>query len=139
MKRILLSLFAFSIYLISFSQNAPKADSKVESFFGETKIKQWNQQHPDSIAYYNFFVGHSFEVIKKEYLQPNLVHADTKTLKLSEIETQTLISKPSEFNILSLELLWDLDQTIVFLIDGTEYCLLLHPLNYINQKFQAGK
>jgi hypothetical protein len=139
MKKIILSLFACTFYLLSFSQDAPKADSRVESYFGKTKIQQWVQQNPDSISYYNFFVGHSFEVTKGEYLQNKSGLVDAKNLNLSETDAQVLTTKPSEFNILSLNLSWDLDKTIYFLIDGTEYCLVLHPLSYINQKFQARK
>lgn len=139
MKRVILSLFACSVYFLTFSQNTPQADSRVESYFGKTKIQQWEQQNPDSIAYYNFFAGHSFEVTKGVYLQnrPGIMNA--KSLIISENDAQVLTTKPSEFNIFSLQLLWDSDKTIYFSIVGTEYYLVLHPLSYINQKFQAGK
>ncbi|PKP03198.1 MAG: hypothetical protein CVU11_09105 [Bacteroidetes bacterium HGW-Bacteroidetes-6] len=139
MKRSFLTLLAFSVIISVFSQTAPTADSRVESFFGKSKINEWQQHSPDSILYYNFFVGHSFEVTNGDYLANRPEIEDAAILTLSESDAQLLTTRPYEFNILPLGLKWDENKTVYYSIENTGFYLVLHPFSYINKKFQSGK
>jgi len=138
MKKLIFSILALLMTFPVMSQNTPKADSRVADFFGNAKIQTWATQNPDSIRYYNFFVNHSFEIWTAENAA---LRSDSKNAAIVSLSTENFaaLENLSEFNILKTGLKWSKDQTLWFSIEDSEYYLMLQPLNYIDNKFKAGK
>jgi len=140
MNRIFLSMLALIMFSPAFSQNSVQADPRVTDYFGTQKVAEWAKNSPDSIKYYNFFVKHSFEVW---HVNNAVYYADSQnatSLSLPEKDLELLLmTNMSEFNILKAGLTWQKDKTTWYRLDGTQYMLLLQPLNYLENKFKSGK
>lgn len=87
--------FITTVLLISGFINtlsAQNADLRVESYFGSPKVIEWQNQAPDSILFWNYFVQKGFEIVEDmpEYKWSQL--QDISELKLNN-SNQTLTEK----------------------------------------------
>ncbi|MPM15385.1 hypothetical protein SDC9_61754 [bioreactor metagenome] len=138
MNKFFFSLLALLLTVTAFSQDKPLADHRVSDFFGPEKIRIWEKQSPDSIKYYNFLVTHSFEIWKAENAALQNGSENAANVKLSEKNTEAL-DNLTNFNILETGLPFSKNEAQWFIIEGTDYYLMLHPISYIENKFKAGK
>jgi len=139
MNRFFLSMLALILFSPAFSQNSVQADPRVTDYFGTQKVNEWAKNSPDSIKYYNFFVNNSFELWKVENAALRSDAQNPVALSLPDNDLSLLLNNMSAFNILKANLTWQKDKTTWYRLDGTQYMLLLQPLNYLENKFKSGK
>ena len=139
MNRFFLSMLALILFSPAFSQNSVQADPRVTDYFGTQKVTEWAKNSPDSIKYYNFFVNNSFELWTVENAALRSDAQNPVALSLPDNDLSLLLNNMSAFNILKANLTWQKDKTTWYRLDGTQYMLLLQPLNYLENKFKSGK
>jgi|GEM_PF-449922 len=139
MNRLFLVILALVLFFPAFSQNSVQADPRVTDYFGAQKVSDWAKSSPDSIKYYNFFVNHSFEVWTQENAALRSDAQQAASLSLPENDLSLLMNNLADFNILKAGLSWQKDKITWFKLEGTQYMLLLQPLNYLETKFKSGK
>jgi hypothetical protein len=138
MNKIVIPFLALLLTIPAFSQSVIKADPRVTEHFGSAKVERWANQTPDSVKYYNFIASSSFEIWKASnaVLQPESKNAASVTLSERNLAS---LANSDKFSIFETGLNFNKDKNLWFMIEGTDYYLMLHSLNYIKSKFNAGK
>lgn len=124
MKSILI-LFFLGISLSVFSQG--DFDKRLLARFSEQQIVELKAEHPDALAYWNYYLENSYEIIDL----PNGKSAD----EFPEIKFKSA----SKFNILDEKLTMDGMGKKYYQISGTNQILVLLSSKEFTKKFNESR
>lgn len=135
MKYILSALL--SCFVLYSNAQQINVDQRIVEKFGAEKVQIWQTSKSDSIAFYTFFLDHSYEIYGSDY-------AKQKTesfipIEINSEKLQLLLTNRLQFNVLLEDWVWKNDNSQWFHIQNSDYCLLLHSMNYLVLKFKSGK
>jgi len=134
LKTFLSVIFIFDfIYL--FGQQSD-ALAKLNQAFGNERVNQLKSNHPDSLNYYLFVVENGYQVTEKKYLNAEELNKAIP-ITLPDDCFKNDIIQPQQINIFKLPISFHPTEKNIYLIEGTNYALIIRSKEYLNKKFQA--
>jgi len=133
-KNLLVSVFVFNV-AVSFGQQND-ALAKLNQAFGNELVNYLKTHFPDSLNYYLFVAENGYQVSDKKYLKAeDLNKAIPITLPDNCFNNE--IIKTDQINIWALPVSFHPTEKNVYLIEGTNYALIVRSKEYLSKKFQA--
>mgnify|MGYP006980548505 CR=1 FL=1 len=134
MKKIVLSLLVVMCSVFLFSQ---EFDSRLEEHFGRNKLIDWQNNHPDSLGYYEFLIDNAFLIMDENVALTNLGQKEVKEIEIPNFDEAIKNHKLINIFSLGIEILPDMNQ--YFKIKNEPYYLYVKSSKYLWNKYQAGK
>lgn len=134
MKKIVLSLLVVMCNVLLFSQ---EFDSRLEEHFGRNKLIDWQNNHPDSLGYYEFLIDNAFLIMDENVALTNLGQNEVREIEIPNFDEAIKNHKLINIFSLGIEILPDTNQ--YFKIKNEPYYLYVKSSNYLWEKYLAGK
>lgn len=134
MKKIVLSLLVVMCSVFLFSQ---EFDSRLEEHFGRNKLIDWQNNHPDSLGYYEFLIDNAFLIMDEKVALTNLGQNEVREIEIPNFDEAIKNHKLINIFSLGIEILPDMNQ--YFKIKNEPYYLYVKSSRYLWNKYQAGK
>lgn len=134
MKKIVLSLLVVMCNVLLFSQ---EFDSRLEEHFGRNKLIDWQNNHPDSLGYYEFLIDNAFLIMDEKVALTNLGQKEVREIEIPNFDEAIKNHKLINIFSLGIEILPDMNQ--YFKIKNEPYYLYVKSSNYLWEKYLAGK
>jgi hypothetical protein len=134
MRNLKFSSFFFLLSLSVLAQNS-KVD-KVTDAFGKERMQYLQTNYPDSIGYYNFVAEDGFTVTLKQNV-PEEILATALPINIPEACINNGVPIHTCINILKLPVKFHPTQKMCYLINGTDYALMIRSKDYLFKKYNA--
>jgi len=128
-------LFFFIILSLTVSAQNSKVD-KVTDAFGKERVQYLQANYPDSIGYYNFVAETGFHVVLKQNV-PEEILATAQPVNIPESCINNGVPILSCINIFKLPVIFHPTQKMYYLINGTDYALMIRSKDYLFKKYNA--
>lgn len=125
LKKIFLFTCSFILVAVSFAQNKVEIDERLFSVFPQEKLEYLQQNAPKDLAFMNFMLDHSLEIIE----------ASTVQVEIQDLPT-TQIDNLESLNYYELKVSQQPNSNNYYLIEGTNSLLLVKSYNSVKEMFK---
>ena len=138
MNRLVFTLIALMLSIISFAQNEITPDPRISEAFGQSKVADLQKNNPDLLVYYSFFLKEGF--IIRNYGQEKVIANLGSIPKISlkkEFSGESLPDlKNGNLNILKFDYKINPDSETICRIDESGYVIVFLSGNEIENKLR---